>query len=392
MSMLSHIWRASQFIPDTLTVIEGKKKPKSIWHPFYKSYWKYVQSGNFNGVFNYNTAAKKRKEGGLGAIQPLLEIQALKAHWMVRMLINKRNGESWAQLMWMEFKRVSEKYRVKKPKAIGSWKSVNIHVKSLMEDIIKCWVQCGINVVKEDHKERKWISEDGTHKPLKQLTVKVLYTQLLKKNTATKKKKLTDITEAEWKERWLYLDGAKHLGPRDKQIRFRIQQGKLWCGPNRSSKNRLYPVCPICKCVEVRKDHAVSTECGLTQVMFIMLAQKWLEWSSNNLDIDEWNNDWIAKSTPFRNQKDMVITTAKRTLYFNYLQVVHQKIPSIETNGLIAIIMSALKYKIKAAAWMGNTKGSQNMDGWDLQGNWALFDIESNKWMAIDDSFALQTS
>ena len=391
MSMLSHIWRASQFIPDIPVIQPGKKKPKSIWHPFYSAYWKYVQPGNFKGKFSYDTAAKRKREGGIGAIQPLVEIQALKAHWMVRMLANKNNDESWAQLMWLDFNQVAKQYKVKNPKDNQAWKSVNIQVYTLMEDIIKCWIQCNVMIVEEANNELKWIAEDGTHKSLAQLTVKALYNRL-KTPKVAKNKAWEEITVEEWKTRWLFIAGVKHLAPRDRQLRFRIQQSKLWCGPNRGSTHQPIPICPICNRQETETDHPLTTECCLTNVVFKSLSQLWLEWTGNIWNEEEWNRDWIDVSTPHRNQLDMMMITAKRFIYHNYLQVVHNEVVPMDAIGMLAKTLGTMRYKIKAITWMCNSTEDQNIDGWDLQGNWALFDIESNKWIAIEDSLALKKS
>jgi hypothetical protein len=286
---------------------------------------------------------------------------------------------------------VAKQYKVKNPKDNQSWKSANIQVHTLMEDIIKCWIQCNINIVEVDNTELKWLSEDGTYKSLEQLTVKVLYNKL-RTHTVAKNKTWIGITAEDWKTQWIFLAGVKHLTPRDRQLRFQIQQSKLWCGPNRGSKQNQIPTCPICNQLETETDHPLTTKCCLTNIVFKSLSQHWLEWTGNIWNENEWNRDWIDVSTPHRNQLDMMMTTAKRLIYHNYLQVIHNELDSIDANGLLAKTMGTMRYKIKATVWMCNNTEEQNIDGWDLQGNWALFDIKSNKWMAIEDSLALNKS
>jgi hypothetical protein len=379
-SMLSHIWRASQFIPDI-----GEK---SIWSIYHSEYWSYVQPGNFKGRFRYQIATNKRKEGGLGAIEPLLEIQALKAHWMVRMLANR--GQSWADLMWMEFESIAKKYNIKNPMKAKSWKTSDLEVKSIMEDVIKCWIKCNIRIETDDNEELKWVAEDGSLKSLSLLRVKTLYKRLSKKGDELGKNKFwINITDNEWKARWEYFANQKHLGPLDKQLRFRIHQAKLWCGTNRGSKQAPNPKCPVCGELEMEVDHALTTKCGFTKAFFLQLQRKWKGWTGNLWSESKWNSDWIKESTSHRNQMDLVMTTAKRIIWHNYTNAIFTG-SSIGLVGLASKCMGALRYKIKASTWMCNSTEDKNIDGWDLAGIWASF--EDDHWTIIEDSFTLSIS
>ncbi len=207
-------------------------------------------------------AANKRKAGGIGAIDPIREIQALKARWIVRMLRNK--GDSWADLMWMEFQRIAKRKNVKKPLKSESWPK-NLDVHSIMKDAIRCWNKCNIQI-EFSNGEPKWIGSDGKQQPLASLTVKMLYNKLNKTpDTIGKNKFWFQVSDKGWMERWVYLATAKHLGPKDRQMRFKIQQAKLWCGSNRQSKEFPNPKCPICKTLEQEVDHAVTTNCKFTK-------------------------------------------------------------------------------------------------------------------------------
>jgi len=393
-SVLSHIWRASQFIPDIPVWEPGRVKPKSTWQPFHKAYWKYVQSGNFNGVFNYFVAAKKKREGGIGAIQPIVEIEALKAHWMVRMLDSNNKDDSWTRLMWLQFDNVAKKYRVKDPRNFSSWDRTVIKVGSLMEDIIRCWLLCKVELV-DGENGIEWLASDGSQQKLNTLSVKILYNNLKshyqRKNQTdgkAKNRNWAGITDEEWLEHWKFLADAKHLTPRDQQVRFRIQQSKLWAGINRAGYKCPPPKCPICGVQENKTNHPVSLECGLASAVFNALDQKWLEWTNTHINKLDWELDWVSKSTPHQDQLDLMLTTAKRILYYNYTQILHDS-PEMDWMELMAKLFGSLRYRIKATIWICNRSRDKRMNGWDLQGNWALLDIESNKWEAVEDSFSL---
>jgi hypothetical protein len=255
-----------------------------------------------------------------------------------------------------------------------------------MEDIIHCWNLCKIDLVK-DNGETKWRGHDGSLQPLTTLRVNVLYKRLGKPDQIGKNKLLVNVTDKEWLSRWEYFNGSKHMGPSDKQLRYKIHQAKLWCGPNRKSKGE-DSTCPSCGNVEQQVDHALTTDCPFTGIFFRKIQRIWLSWSNTTWEEVEWNNDWIEDATPWRDQKDMLMVTAKRILWHNYTNgIFNDTICDIE--GLLAKWMGAIKYKITGKLWLCNATEEKDIDGWDLNGQLAQFSEE--RWTIIKDSFMISS-
>ena len=80
----------------------------------------------------------------------------------------------------------------------------------------------------------------------------------------------------------------------------------------------------------------------------------------------------------------MVMTTAKRLLWYNYTNTIHNG-TSIDLNGIMAKWLSVIKHKVKAFTWMYNRSKEDSIDDWDLKGSWAK--LENNEWTIIENFF-----
>ena len=68
--IVSQIWYVGQFIDEN---------PK-IWDKIWKMYWSYIFTCSATTKLAYKDAVKKKRHGGIGAINLKVQIQALKAH------------------------------------------------------------------------------------------------------------------------------------------------------------------------------------------------------------------------------------------------------------------------------------------------------------------------
>ena len=121
------------------------------------------------------------------------------------------------------------------------------------------------------------------------------------------------------------------------------------------SKEFPNPTCPICGSLETAVDHAVTTSCTFAKSALRKVQLHWWIWTSNDLLDVDWNMDWIPKNTPYRDQLDMVMTTAKRIVWHNYTESVFKQ-SSIDLDGFVAKWMVAVKRKVKAFTWMCNNR------------------------------------
>lgn len=316
----------------------------------------------------------------------LREIQALKAHWIVRMIINK--GNSWADLMWLEIQRIARTYNVHDPTSFESWpkkmRKKKENSNSLMEEIIQSWNACSIKLL-EINNITMWSFKNSELKPLTLLTVKQLYKCLDKEPNQIGMNKYWSFTEKEWLGKWDFLSKASYLSPKDKQLRFQINQGKLWCGKNRESKEYPITTCPICNENEETVDHPLTTTCKETKSFFQLFQTKWKLWTKRYWEEDEWNKDWISDKYINKIQLDLAMTTAKRIIWYNYTRTLHGSVP-FNSMELYIKWLSVMKYRIEGIIGNINHK-KQDIEGWNLQNSWAQY--SEDRWESLPNVFIL---
>ena len=360
-SIFSHLWYLSQFIHSP----NGE-----IWNKFRSEYWAFVQRGTLTR-WKYTNAIKPKKLGGIGALSIVEEVEALKAHWIVRLL--RYPAASWARILTSELCILAKKHKIKNVLG-GKWPQ-EARSESLLGEIIYCWSKVNIQMVWYGG-THWWKNSNGDWKSIQSLSVKELYRKLNPNYQEVVSLKIMPLLdEMETLTRWKWLAQADHIAPKDKELKMKIWTFKLWTGYNRVSK--LYPsmICPVCGTLETDINHPVNS-CLLVPLLLYKIRQRWFTWTNQMWLMKWWTEDWIDLKQPFHTQLDTAMTLAKQALWNNYTAVVHNS-PPLSASTLFELWLNMLKFTVTSKIWKLNMqRQTQDPEKWNLNNTWATFSTE----------------
>jgi hypothetical protein len=228
--LVSQLWYVGQFIDES----------EDTWNKIWKMYWNYIFTCAATTKLAYKDAVKKRKHGGIGAINLKVQMQALKTHWIVRLL--KDPDETWSKLFDLKLQHMAYLFDIQNV-FTDKW-PIGVQSQGVVGQAIYIWSTLPIQEITIKNKQTlALLTQKGKQIPIEEITVSLLYQTLMGKELTqyvveSSRNPWID-NEILWKTRWKFLRKAEFFTPKDREFKHRLWIGKLWTGTNRLST--LYP-------------------------------------------------------------------------------------------------------------------------------------------------------
>ena len=164
---------------------------------------------------------------------------------------------------------------------------------NLLGECIYYWSLLDIKLAWNNESNSYEWTLDNKNFGLKLLTVKTQYLllsgplshQIVEDNLKNKWIRNTII----WKKRWLHLDNIYYLLPKEKEFKYRLWLGKLWCSMNRVSFQYPDGFCPFCGMSELtERNHFLSLNCKKIKHFWKYFKATWFYWTTEKCKKNIW--------------------------------------------------------------------------------------------------------
>ena len=380
-SMASHLWYVAQFL-------DSKDED---WKEVWNLYWKFIFQGSIKCKIAYKDAIKKRINGGIGAINLKLQIQALQIHWIVRMYNNQE--ENWSKLFQKEIQRLAELFNCGNNWLLKSWPE-DVVSQGLIGKAIYGWSKLDIQQKQIDGKmEIGLTTTNGKFIQMNKITVSSIYQQLVgqdwNKVVVESSRCLWTNNIIRWEDRWKYLNKVDFLSPKDKEFKHNNWIGKLWTGNNRLSTKYPDLLCSICLDSELDRNHPIGMECKFAKKLFNRFRRCWQLWThsiqSKKEIKQQWKLDWTI-GNKFGNQMDFAMNLLKRKIWAHYTKCIIEETDPISKNQLWVDWIYGFKWNLESII-IKYKNNPQQLEFWSMNGYWIILNGSNGIPQVNNNSF-----
>lgn len=286
-SAMSMLWHTA-----AVTFVE-QKVLNSVW----KRVNHFVDGKScFRSKIAFDLRRVPKKRGGLGLIDPRLQVPALHAMWVVRWLAAEEDAP-WRHLFWVRI--LEEAHRKKEREPLTRWVSKSNNLVSSILFWWSCLQPSGpAHLFLPDQLRWEYSSEAGhwvctrvppmpvvesfsvAGRPIKELSVHKIYKLLRERDGIQSRAVLPSVPNSFTKERWAWLVRAV-VEPKIRQYLWRRWHGKLYLGETASNRE---PKCSFLKangeeCKERVSIRHFSHECATAKIVLKYLEECWRFWT-----------------------------------------------------------------------------------------------------------------
>ncbi len=311
--ILSHIWYASSFLSVDEMDLRGAFKLSNhfVWDP----------TPGFRKAMAYSQSCRPAVQGGVGLLDPELEVSAIHAYRLVCALCSEEDG-AWRHLLWDAILHVVPRNRMHLTLS-RKWTRAELG-HSLAADILLAFTSLDVEnlprlpppaPIAHDAARGRFAgalpplpARDtvasanicGSSTAMEDLTVKAIYRFLRAKKLDADPRQVHQLdlernnSPMHWARRWTWLKFAR-LPPRARQTNFLRWHGRLYMGQTSDDPE---PQCPHCG--ETDSQLHFVQECPVALHVRHMLVAYWMVWrpALSRDTLLSWWNDEVAPKVP----------------------------------------------------------------------------------------------
>ena len=364
-SIASHIWFFAQityFSSNSIKLLTSK-------------IWRFMDGKEAKKTrISYNNSIKHRKLGGLSLLHVPTEVAALQAHWMVRFFLQRK--DPWTDLLLHEIKNLELTSGLSNLILFPHLLPIKFGTMGWIANILLQWSKIPKRLI---NNEIKIVSITGDLVDLDKTSVKTLYKIMYGSSINDPVISKYYINPSiKWNKRWKALWSFNHLTPHDIQFRQKIWLGKLWTYDNRTLKQDIELICPLCLFPE-KFNHPVELDCEFCSKLVDWMDILWTKWTGDKVLRNWWNGDWIPSDYQYRKQMDLAITLMKRKIWNNYTKSIFNQEDQLSEKAIFYNWFGSFKASIKTMLVIFSERfGSLESNPWSLNNEWAK--ISNNAW------------